>query len=97
MKNTTLFDILKVGLFNKWRHEVETEMKLDLYYKNEQNALQELQKGLDENRLDLLKSYALLLEDRIREEDLRIDIKILNLGIKIGMEAQAEFAETEDF
>lgn len=51
--------------------------------------------NLDEANKKLLFAYALAIETRMDYEYYNLNSKILNFGIKIGMDLQKAFEETE--
>ena len=62
----------------------------------EKELIEELKTELNEKSKDLLTSYSLAIEDRMDYLHYCLNVKILNLGIKIGMELEKAFLEHEE-
>lgn len=96
MEKSKLYDLLDIGILRKWRDRIEKAESETWLFTSEQDTFQELITALDENGKELLTSYLLAIENRMDEIHYNLKIKILNLGIKIGMELERSFAEYEE-
>lgn len=94
MEKSELYDLLDSGLLREWKDKAE---KIDDcgFAKNEKEKLEEIEKELNEKSKKLLTSYSLAIENIIDYLNYIINNKILNLGIKIGMDLQKAFTEFE--
>ncbi len=94
MDKSTLYDVLSMGIIQKWRKNEEAQD--DYFAIKEQELKEELLTLPNKISKDLLTSYSLAIKDRMDELIYHLNIKILNLGIKIGMELEKSFAEYEE-
>ena len=89
MENSLIFDLLFKDSIYDYREELEKEENILSKWVNE--AREVLEKNLSEEQLKLVDKYKhniILLEEDI---DLQTGIKILNYGIKIGIQLQKAF------
>lgn len=93
MQKSTIYDALSISVVEKWRNSEETD---DYFHKVEKEKLEELKTTLNEESLDLLNSYSLAIENKMDYLYYNLNIRFLNLGIKIGMELEKAFLEHED-
>lgn len=84
MEKSTLYDILSKGVLQKWRSNEEG--KDNFFTKLEKELFEKFKIELNEKSKDLLTSYSLATEERIDYLNHCLKVRILNLGIKIGME-----------
>lgn len=93
MDESTLYDLLDGELLRQWREAIEKAMGETWFFTREKEVLKELEAELNEKNKKLLTAYSLVIEDRMDYLFYNIKIKILNLGIKIGMDLQKAFTE----
>ena len=94
MEKSTLYDVLSMGVLQKWGNNEE---EIDnCFMQREKELIEELKTELNEKSKDLLTSYSLAIEDRMDYLHYCLNVKILNLGIKIGMELEKAFLEHEE-
>ncbi|MCL2061847.1 MAG: hypothetical protein FWH03_04395 [Firmicutes bacterium] len=67
-----------------------------MFFTNAQEVFEELAKGLNPPEKSLLKTYALTIENKLDYIEYMLKIKVLNFGIKIGMELEKSFAAMEN-
>lgn len=96
MEKSKIYDLLGDSLLHKWKDKIEETESDTWFFTRVQEVFAELEKELNEQEKDLLKSYSLALENKIDYIYYNLKIKILNLGIKIGMELEKSFAEYEE-
>lgn len=86
MEKSTLFDVFDGALFYKWREEIEkTEINKTL--RTDADQLREQpDSALNSQEKELLKSYSFALENALDYIYYTLNVRILNLGIKIGLE-----------
>lgn len=97
MEKSKIYDLLDGdGLLHKWRNQIE-EMESDTwFFTRVREEFADIEKELNEHEKDLLKSYALAIENKLDYIFYNLKIKLLNFGIKIGMELEKSFAEFEE-
>lgn len=95
MEKSILYDLLDRQLLSQWKEMIEKTESESWFFTNEKEVIKELETELNEKSKKLLTSYALAIENRIDYLYYNLSIKILNVGIKIGMELQKSFAENE--
>lgn len=96
MEESKLYSLLDDALLRKWRETTEKTESETWFFTNEQEALKGLESELNEKSKKLLTSYFLAVENRIDYVHYNLKIKVLNFGIKIGMDLQKAFAEFEE-
>lgn len=91
MEDSILYSLVDVNNIYRW---VEQAKKEDTFFaKQEQEALEELKAGCPDIDEKLLRLYYLAIQNRVGSINHRVQAKILHLGVKIGMQLQADFAE----
>ena len=93
MEESLIFDLLSDKLF-KYREELKkAENNFTEWAKKSREALE---KSLNKEQLELVGKYK--HDSYLNEEYIQFqyDIKLLNLGIKIGMQLQKAFDEYEN-
>lgn len=95
MEESKIYDLLGDSLLDKWRDKIEATESKTWFFTRVQEAFDELSKELNEEEKELLKSYSLAIENKLDYIYYNLKIKILNFGIKIGMELEKSFAEYE--
>lgn len=96
MEKSKIYDLLDTRLLHKWRDKIEEAEGGTWFFTNEQEVFDELERQLNEQEKKLLKSYSLAIENKLDYIYYNLKIKILNFGIKIGMELEKSFAEHEE-
>ena len=95
MEDSILYSLVDVNNIYRWKKQAEKEEAF--YVRKEQKALEALKAGCSEIDEKLLTLYSIAVENRILNINNRVQTKVLHLGVKIGMQLQADFAEyTED-
>lgn len=95
MERSKIYDILSRELLPEWKGKVEGDDGCG-FASQEKELIEELTAELTDKGKKLLTSYTLAVENRIDYVYYNLKIKILNLGIKIGMELQQAFKEYEE-
>lgn len=96
MEKSEIYSLLERGLLKKWQTDIE-KWECDTWdLAREQELLTELEQELNEHEKKLLKCYSLAIESRLDSIYYSLGIKLLNFGIKIGLELEKSFAEFED-
>lgn len=95
MEKSKIYDLLDSKLLHEWRDKVEKAESDTWFFTNEKKEFNELYEKLDEQEKELLKSYSLAIENKLDYIYYNLKIKILNYGIKIGMEIEKSFSEQE--
>lgn len=80
---------------HKWRDEIEQTENEALFFIKEKEALEGLEKKLGKQEQELLITYSLAIENKLDYIYYNLNIKILNYGIKIGMDLQKAFEDYE--
>ncbi|MCL2061566.1 MAG: hypothetical protein FWH03_02970 [Firmicutes bacterium] len=96
MEKSKIYDLLDNELLHKWKTEIEKAESGSWFFTNAQEVFEELEKGLDKHEKVLLKTYALAIENKVDYVEYMLKIKVLNFGIKIGMELEKSFAAMEN-
>lgn len=96
MEKSKIYDLLDGELLHKWKDKIEETERDTCFFTNVQETLTELAKTLNEDEKQLLKSYTLAIENKLDYIFYNLKIKLLNFGIKIGMELEKSFAEFEE-
>lgn len=86
-----IYDLLEKVLIRKWQEEIIAENCKVLQIEDNDMAIIEQQMG--EKEKALLKSYRISLDNKLHYINCVINKKILNMGIKMGMEMQSTFFE----
>lgn len=87
--------MLSISLLHKWRDEIEQTENEALFFIKEKEALEGLEKKLGKQEQELLITYSLAIENKLDYIYYNLNIKILNYGIKIGMDLQKAFEDYE--
>ena len=93
MEQSLLYNLLSFGIIDKWRKAEDAENAR--FKKREQELAEQLKEELTEKGKDLLTCYYLEIENRADDLFYNVGIKILNLGIQIGMQLNQAFQEFE--
>lgn len=95
MEYSILYSLVDVNNVYRWQRQAEKEGRF--FMMQEQKALEELKAGCPDIDEKLLRLYYLAIQNRVGNINHKVQAKILHLGVKIGMQLQADFAEyTED-
>lgn len=97
MEKSLLYELLMQSYIYDYRNELEKEEN-DNLSKWLREAREVLEKNLTAEQLKLVQSFEYRLNSREEYIDFQTGIRILNYGIKIGMELQKAFdnlAESE--
>lgn len=95
MKSSKLYDLLARAVINDWRDEEEKD-NIECVRNKETETEAELLNELPESCKDTLRHYRLAIEGRMEYLHYKLQVKILNLGIKIGMDLERAFASYEE-
>lgn len=95
MERSTLYDLLGRAILYDWREAAEKDT-IESFDQRENETETELLKELPERCKDTLRHYCLAIEERMYYLHYNLLIKILNLGIQIGMELESAFISDED-
>lgn len=95
MERSTLYNLLGRAILYDWR-EVAEKDTIECFDQREHETEAELLKELPERYKDTLRHYCLAIEERMDYLHYNLQIKILNLGIQIGMELESAFISDED-
>lgn len=90
METSILYDLLARGIINEWRESAEKDIITSIDMREEQLKT-ELLKVLPHDYKNLLNHYRLAIEDRLDYIHYSLQIKLLNIGVKIGMELGRAF------
>ena len=97
MEKSLLYELLTQSYIYDYRNELEKEEN-DNLSKWMSEAREDLEKNLTAEQLKLVQSFEYRLNSREEYIDFQTGIRILNYGVKIGMELQKAFdnlAESE--
>lgn len=97
MENSLLYELLMQSYIYDYRNELEKEEN-DNLSKWLREAREVLEKNLTAEQLKLVQSFEYRLNSREEYIDFQTGIRILNYGVKIGLELQKAFdnlAESE--
>lgn len=97
MENSLLYELLTQSYIYDYRNELEKEEN-DNLSKWLREAREVLEKNLTAEQLKLVQSFEYRLNSREEYIDFQTGIRILNYGVKIGLELQKAFdnlAESE--
>lgn len=95
MENSEIYNLLEHGLLDSWRKIAEDEDECG-FTKDADTAKAELLAVLNDSEKKLLTSCLCALETKLGYIYYNVNIKILNYGIKIGMEINAALHEYEE-
>ncbi|MDE6075654.1 MAG: hypothetical protein K2G26_04375 [Clostridia bacterium] len=90
MENSEIYDILSLSLIHKWRDEIEASDECG-FGADMHEGEQKICAILDEKQKKLLRHYAVSINNYLDFIYYQICIKVMNFGIKAGMELQATF------
>ena len=94
MEKSTLFNLIEITEIHNWRKEFEDDNTCN--NKIISNYRKELENKLDESTKTMLSYYTLAIKDSMDELHNSIEMRLLNLGIEIGMELQSGFYKNRD-
>ena len=94
METSFLYDLIYMVKLKDYRDKLEKDEN-DGFFKDERKAREELEKTLSTEQLKLLKDYIFHFDLRLDYLNYQTDIKLLNYGVKIGMELQKAFDDEE--
>lgn len=95
MERSTIYDLLGRTILHDWR-EVAEKDTIECFDQRENETETELLKELPERCKNTLRHYCLAIEERMDYLHYNLQIKILNLGIQIGMELENAFISDEE-
>ncbi|MDE6355947.1 MAG: hypothetical protein K2L67_01765 [Clostridia bacterium] len=95
MEDSLIFDLLFKGHIFDYREKLEKEEN-DAIYKSLSEARAKVEKALDEEQLKLVDNYVYHFNMRKDELEFMTGIRILNYGVKIGMELQKAFDNIDE-
>lgn len=95
MNNLTLFNLINHETVSKWRDEIEKADENN-FCKNIDKYWKLLSSELNEYQIGLLERLNVSITDKFDNIIYTVGSKLLNLGIKIGMELQEAFDEKRD-
>lgn len=95
MDKSILYDNLSATIISEWREEAEKEYNGECI-KTENESKNELLNVLPKKYKDTLNAYALAIEERMDNVHYKLHIKILNLGIQLGMQLQKSFINSDE-
>lgn len=95
MESSKLYDLLARAVINDWQEEEEKD-SIECVINKEAETEAELLNKLPESCKDTLRLYRLAIEERVEYLHYKLQVKILNLGIKIGMDLEEAFASYEE-
>lgn len=94
MDKSTLYNELSRSVIQEWRRKEEKEE--EYFAEKERELNEELKAAMNEDSAGLLESYALAIQDRMDAVQYGLHVRILNLGIQIGMELERAFQEPDE-
>lgn len=94
MENSLLFDLLFKDNIYGYREKLKKEDNCLTKWVNE--AWEVLEKNLSAEQLKLVDDYKSEINLRKEDIDFETGIRILNYGVKIGMQLQKAFEEMDD-
>lgn len=95
MESSYIYDLLEHALIKKWREEIEAKDNLG-FIKAMHDDENVLKATLNEKQIELLKHFEISVNNYLDEIYYEINIKILNFGIKVGMQLQQAFCEQNE-
>lgn len=96
MEYSEIYNLLDNKILHEWREEIEKNGKDSWFMAGVREAFEKLEPKLDEEEKKLLTDYSLAIENKLDYIYYNLKIKILNFGVKIGMELERAFAEFEE-
>lgn len=90
MEKSEIYNLIDFKLIGNWRKEIERNDECG-YGTEMLNDEQIINETLNENQKRLLNNYALSINNYLDYIYYEICIKVLNFGIKAGLELQAAF------
>lgn len=95
MEESLVYDLLGHKILHKWREEAEKD-EISLFVQEEEKSKAELLLELTEKGKKAFATYTIAVTERMDYLHDNLHIKILNLGVKIGMELQKAFTQTDE-
>lgn len=95
MENSKIYDLIENSLLYKWLEEFEKEEN-NIFKKDVEKSKQELCSQLNENQKKLADKFEGTLGWYWEFVYYNVNIRILNLAIKMGMQLQQAFDNQED-
>ena len=90
MENSEIYNLLSLNHIRKWREEIEANDECGLFADMHEDE-QKIRAVLNEKQKKLLSNYAISINNYLDFIYGLICVKVLNFGIKAGMELQASF------
>ena len=94
MDTSLLYDFIDLSRLSDYRGEL-TKDENDGYFQNERKAREELEIVLSKEQMKLVDKYKHCFNLREGYINYQLGIKLLNYGIKIGMQIQKAFDDDE--
>lgn len=95
MDNTKLYDMVERYYLYKWQEEIEKDK--DCLFANETKELRaSLKSELNETAAEIFRRYDYTLRNYNEYVQLMLGIRLLNLGIELGMSLKDGFSENDD-
>lgn len=91
MEGTALYDLVE-SYMREYRKEID-ERVTKFFSDNINKELEKLKKFLNDEQLKLVNRYTNSIVMREEEITIEYEIKLLNIGVKIGMQLQSSFDE----
>ena len=90
MIESLLYDFIEMSNLGEYRDKLKSDEN-DIFAKYEREAWEKLEKALTKEQIKLVDSYTHQINMREEYIDSQTEIKLLNYGIKIGMQLQKAF------
>ncbi|MDE7181786.1 MAG: hypothetical protein K2O41_01970 [Clostridia bacterium] len=94
MEASLLYDLIDMRKLLDYREELMKDEN-DVLFKDEREAREKLEKALSKEQMKLVDSYKHYIGMREGYVNYQLGIKVLNYGVKIGMELQKAFDDEE--
>ena len=95
MESSKIYDLFENNLLYKWLEEFEKEEN-NVFKKDVEESKRELYEQINEEQKKLVNKLEVTLDWYWEFVYYNVNIRLLNLGIKIGMQLQQAFDEQED-
>ena len=90
MIESLIYDFIEMSNLGEYRDKLKSDEN-DIFAKYEREAWEKLEKAVTKEQIKLVDSYTHQINMREEYIDSQTEIKLLNYGIKIGMQLQKAF------
>ncbi len=95
MEESEIYNLLDYRFLLNWKEKIEKDEGDTWFFTNEKQELEKIKEFFNEDEQKLIFRYTLAMENKFEYLYYNLNIKILNFGVKIGMELQKAFLKDD--